>query len=655
MTEGKRVRVSVIIPVYNCRSYLPKSVDSVLGQTIGTDALELILVDDGSTDGSAELVDEYAAAHPEIVRVHHHDAPSGGPGRPRNTALDMGPRGDYVYFLDADDWLGEDALRRMVNKADKWGSDILLGKMISVSGYPAPKSMFGYNQPKADLFTSKVYWTCSATKLFRRELIDRLELRFPHHFGEDEPFTTHAYLHAETISVLSDYDYVFIRMRDDGSNMVAGSVDYVAGAQRTKSLMEMIVAHTEPGPGRDFMVYRNVVRGYLRFFDGYWLRLDESEQRKVAEAVRADLPEWLTPGVWERLDPGARLRAHLVREDRIEELRQVVAAEGTPRVLVEGDRLYQLLPGFREWGVPDDRYDATRKLPLQRRLTRLSWTAEGALEIAGHAYMEGLPGEGTEIAVLLTERESKAEKRFAVRREPTSATPDDGVDYGDAGFVAAVDPGELADGVWDAFLVFRAGEFERTVRFGFERDADSTVGTPRLSRERVVQPYYTEPYGNLSIDVGENSFTLDKHLKLTKAAWDDRNRLVVGLDVKFGRQRPPASIVHSLVWRRQDGEGEVRVPATGFSTAVPMPERPGTWALYAEFDLGEGKAGLPLGADRSAGKATAPGPRSWWRGLRGRVARPGYEGASRDGNLIVVIESLIQAKLSRILNSRTKS
>ncbi|WP_328344348.1 hypothetical protein OG873_32180 [Streptomyces violaceus] len=78
--------------------------------------------------------------------------------------------------------------------ADTNGSDVVLGKMVGVGGRGAPRSMFRRNQPRTDVFSSRVYWTLSPLKLFRRDLIERLELRFRTDLrvGEDQPFVAMA-------------------------------------------------------------------------------------------------------------------------------------------------------------------------------------------------------------------------------------------------------------------------------------------------------------------------------------------------------------------------------------------------------------------------------------------------------------------------------
>src|SRR3954454_12673271 len=122
-----RVKVSVVIPVYNTRRYLAECLDSVLAQDLPPEEFEIVAVDDGSTDGSGELLDRYAAQHSNL-RVIHQDN-SGWPGRPRNVGRDASA-GSYVFFADSDDCLGPEALRRMWDFAVAHRSDVVVPKVV---------------------------------------------------------------------------------------------------------------------------------------------------------------------------------------------------------------------------------------------------------------------------------------------------------------------------------------------------------------------------------------------------------------------------------------------------------------------------------------------------------------------------------------------
>ena len=114
------VKVSVIIPVYNAEKYLRQCLDSVLGQTLKE--IELICVDDGSTDRSMEILLEYASKDKRIRVITQKN---GGPGKARNTALPYAT-GKYISFLDADDWFEQDFLEKMFDRSDEVQADICI-------------------------------------------------------------------------------------------------------------------------------------------------------------------------------------------------------------------------------------------------------------------------------------------------------------------------------------------------------------------------------------------------------------------------------------------------------------------------------------------------------------------------------------------------
>ncbi len=97
--------ISIILPCYNCQDYIGQAVDSVLGQSY-TD-WELLVVDDGSTDGSRKVIEQHAAGDP---RIRVFSQPNGGVSKARNMAL-ANARGEFIALLDADDWLPQDSLK----------------------------------------------------------------------------------------------------------------------------------------------------------------------------------------------------------------------------------------------------------------------------------------------------------------------------------------------------------------------------------------------------------------------------------------------------------------------------------------------------------------------------------------------------------------
>ena len=117
-------QVSVIIPVYNIERHLRQCLDSVTGQTLTE--LEIICVDDGSTDASPEILADYAQRDGRFQIITQ---PNTGPGVARNTGMDRAT-GEYLIFLDSDDWFEPDFLERMVAKAKETGADVTICRTV---------------------------------------------------------------------------------------------------------------------------------------------------------------------------------------------------------------------------------------------------------------------------------------------------------------------------------------------------------------------------------------------------------------------------------------------------------------------------------------------------------------------------------------------
>ncbi len=190
--------LSIIVPAYKAENYLRRCVESLLRQTVNE--LEVILVDDGSPDASGAICEEYAAAYPERVRCLHLD--NGGQGRARNHGLAIA-EGEYIGFVDSDDWVEPDMYEKLLAAAENAGADLAVCGIRTVheSGETASLPV---GQPEKPLAAAGS--VCN--KLFRRELIG--ELRFPEGLWyEDFAFSAMLLMRAKkTVFVQQDlYDY----------------------------------------------------------------------------------------------------------------------------------------------------------------------------------------------------------------------------------------------------------------------------------------------------------------------------------------------------------------------------------------------------------------------------------------------------------------
>jgi len=196
-------KVSVVVPVYNPGHDIDDCIRTLLDQSLPADEYEVIFVDDGSTDATPARLDALAAEHAN-VRVEHIPN-SGWPGRPRNVGVELS-RGEFVYFVDNDDWLGQQALERMHAMAVRDEADIVIGKVVG-HGKSVPRNLFRRNRTGVDLHWEPLVWLLTPHKLWRRSFLDAHDLRFPEGRRrlEDHVLVMRAYFAEPRISVLAVY------------------------------------------------------------------------------------------------------------------------------------------------------------------------------------------------------------------------------------------------------------------------------------------------------------------------------------------------------------------------------------------------------------------------------------------------------------------
>ncbi|GAA3853504.1 MULTISPECIES: glycosyltransferase family 2 protein [Streptomyces] len=353
--------VSVIVAVYNTMPYLTECLDSLLGQSIGRDRLEIVAVDDGSTDDSGAELDRFAAEYPDTVKVLHQ-ANSGGPAAPSNRALDIAT-GRYVYFIGSDDHLGEEALERMVGCADEHGSDVVVGKMVGTNGRYVHQALYKENNPDIGLTDSALPWTLANTKLFRRELVEAHKLRFPENLpvGSDQPFTIEACVRARKISVVADYTCYYAVKRGDASN-ITYRADHMARLRCTAEIMDFTAGLIEEGPQRDAVLRRHFTWELAKLVQDDFPALDRALQKDICAGIGKLADTYFTAGIRDAMDVKRRVRIALARAGAVDELCEAITSEkedGAPPFVVEGDRAYARYPGFRNplIGVPDRVYE----------------------------------------------------------------------------------------------------------------------------------------------------------------------------------------------------------------------------------------------------------------------------------------------------------
>lgn len=215
--------VSVIVPVFNVEKYLGRCVDSLSAQTHSR--MEIILVNDGSTDQSGDLCNAYSATDSRIRVIHQKNA---GVSAARNAGTSVS-QGDWVFFVDGDDWVSHDAVEVLLAAATRVNAEIAVGRFLRVGddGVESPTSsgvereavLTGAESVTALLGPMHTLLTVAWGKLFKRELLSKLV--FPVGRIHEDEFVSHRVQHAAHRVVVLPRPLYFYRQHS-GSIMGAG-------------------------------------------------------------------------------------------------------------------------------------------------------------------------------------------------------------------------------------------------------------------------------------------------------------------------------------------------------------------------------------------------------------------------------------------------
>jgi glycosyltransferase involved in cell wall biosynthesis len=389
--------VSLVVPVYNTMPYLTECLTSLVTQTIGLDRMQIIAVDDGSTDRSGAELDRFAHRYPGVFTVIHQ-ANSGGPAGPCNRALDVAT-GRYVFFVGADDYLGREAMQRLVAAADAYDSDVVLGKVVGVHSRHIYQDIFARNEVDVDLFDSPLPRSLANTKLFRRDLLERYGIRYLEdlRIGSDLPFTLEACYRARRISVLADYDFYFAVRRFSATNITYLS-RHAQRMETVQKVMSFVASLIEPGKQRDAIMLRRFDHEVARLLEDDFLGLDRDTQRLVRDGIGRLVTDYLTDDIAGRLGAETRIRMALTRDGELDDLLAAIrqdAEVGVPATVVDGARRYAAYPGFRR--LPDSCFDVTTSADWAAKLdaTGLAWEAgergDRVLTITARSPLPDLP------------------------------------------------------------------------------------------------------------------------------------------------------------------------------------------------------------------------------------------------------------------------
>lgn len=236
----QKIDISVIVAIYNVEAYLNRCIDSLVNQTL--ESIEIILVNDCSPDNSANIAQEYMKKYPDKIRVinTHENLKQGGA---RNLGIRVA-KGEYIAFVDADDWVDETMYEKLYLKARDTKSDIVVcdyykttEKSILSKEYSVKRDLIGeldIDKKRELILTPGPIWS----KIVKRDLYIKYELFFPEKlFYEDNPFASILPIYANKMEYVEEALYYW-RIHDISTSHKKDSYHHFDRLKTAKILLE---------------------------------------------------------------------------------------------------------------------------------------------------------------------------------------------------------------------------------------------------------------------------------------------------------------------------------------------------------------------------------------------------------------------------------
>jgi poly(ribitol-phosphate) beta-N-acetylglucosaminyltransferase len=597
------VDVTVIVPFFNPGANIEDCLQSLVDQTLPRDRFEVVLVDDGSTDGSADRVVAWMARYPDLMQLHRIPA-SGGPGRPRNVAMDNSDS-RFIQFLDADDTLAPRALERMLEIADSSDAEVVVGKLTSdFRGIHHP--MFRKTVTRRTLDNFPLMRNLTVCKMFRREFMRTHHIRFPEgvHYSEDQHICIESYARATSVAVVGDIACYFYRRRRTGGRNWGDTAIALDVYYREQAAILDVVDNEVPSTVTQIAIksrfYRNEMLGRLR---GHaMLGYEPDYRRELVSRIRRLAATRLPPELYDELPAFYRTQSRLLLDDNVDGLMDFAGRLGRIRL-----RATTTAPVWRDGALVVD-VDAPLSYddePFRFEHDSGGWLVPEWLAPGVGAEDRRLRGnEPPDLDLALISRTDS--QLWSTTEGLAAAISDDGSMHIHGS--VTLDPSTvmggtaLTPGVWNLRLRVTVEGLSRTSpvrpKAGTTPVTQAWLATAEPDR-RSVTAFWAESGPSLSLDVDEWCHSLDDLVGDPSAAVpyvDRHRRLVIAVAALRGPDGERASVTLILSPLEDPDVGVVHCAAdllltpTGATIETTVPDLPAgsaRWAIWLRIgDVG---------------------------------------------------------------------
>lgn len=380
-------KVSIIMPFYGVEEYIAESLESVLNQNL--DNYEVLMVNDGSLDGSREIAANFAQQHSEFKVIDQENA---GPGAARNHGIDLAT-GDYIIFADPDDIVPPNAYKKLLSTIVQTDSQITAGNIrrFNSRGQRISKIhaiAFQGEKLKTNLLESPelIYDSTSWNKVYNAEFLKRHNIRFAEGIMyEDIPFTNIAYMLADSVDVIEATVYNW-RARESVNKSITQdrvSLNNLADRTSAMNIVKMFIKEHQLDEEFELIFDQKMIS-----FD-FWIYIkkftqSDDEYKKYATKDINDYAKNVNKIIFEKLSTQQRIVYAMLKDDKVDDVADYLDLDkkhDLEYTLVDNHLIGPESKYLSESIEPGD-------LPINTTIEKVEFNENNKLLVSGYAYLQ---------------------------------------------------------------------------------------------------------------------------------------------------------------------------------------------------------------------------------------------------------------------------
>lgn len=420
------VKVSIIVTIYNAAAYMRECLDSLANQTLKE--IEVFMINDGSTDESEKIAEEYAINYENFYIVNKEH---GGNGQSKNYGVSFA-KGEYIAFLNCNDYISNETYEKLYAMSKDGTVDIVTGNVVRIDENGEGASFLHEKVFKETLEdthitknTALIYDTFIGNKIFRKEFWDKNQIKFIEHIvDEDIPVVIPAFFNANSTAILSDNVYYW---RADKNSIIGEKMNISEFIDRLYAI-EAVDKFVKDNVKDGTCTYIKNNRWINVDFMSYINRLDEVRPKNrgmfvniIKEYIK-DMPNSL----FDDLKAIDRIKYYCIKNDQVDILMEAINFEKTHmdylEVVRKGNKYIGKFP-FK--GVPKEYFDMTIELNRAEEVKKISKITyeEGVMNLKGYVYIPRVNLDKSEIVkmsayLVNTKNGKKAEVNIVKEKKP---------------------------------------------------------------------------------------------------------------------------------------------------------------------------------------------------------------------------------------------